>query len=136
MSKDYFKRVTKQTPTKLWINNPTPEEAHKAIDAGAVSCTTNPTFCMKMLTNESEYEGVISVINSIIKEEDNDSKAADLVQQRLAKKILDIFLPLYEKNPGEQGFVSIQGNPLADDDTDHIVDEALSYKKTGQQFYS
>ena len=134
MSKDYFIRVKKQSPTRLWINNPTPEEAQKAIDAGAISCTTNPTFCMKILTNESEYSNVISIIDGIIKEEDNDSKAADLVQQRLAKKIMDIFLKVYEKNPGQQGFVSIQGNPLADDDTDHIVNEALQYKKLGKNF--
>ncbi|MHB8279711.1 MAG: hypothetical protein ACYDIA_18950 [Candidatus Humimicrobiaceae bacterium] len=88
MSKDYFKRVSGQTPTRLWINNPIPEEACKAIDAGAISCTTNPTFCMKMLTNESEYEGVIGIIDSIIKEEESDKKAADSVQQKLVKKIL------------------------------------------------
>lgn len=134
MSKDYFKRVSEQTPTKLWINNPTPEEAHKAIDAGAISCTLNPTFCMKMLTNESEYEGVISIIDSIVKEEKNDSKVADLVQQRLAKKILDIFLPLYENNPGKEGFVSIQGDPFQDNDAEHIINEALRYRNLGKNF--
>lgn len=134
MGKDYFKRVTKQTPTRLWINNPTPEEADKAIDAGAISCTTNPTFCMKMLTNESEYSNVINLISGIIKEEDNNSKSADLVQQKLASKILDKFLPVYEKKSGEQGFVSIQGDPSFDDDTDHIVDEALRFRKLGINF--
>lgn len=134
MSNGYFKRVSELTPTRLWINNPTPQEAQKAIDAGAVSCTTNPTFCMKILTNETEYESVIGIIDNVIKGEDDDSRAADIIQQRLAKKILDIFLPLYEKSPEKQGFVSIQGNPLADDDTDHIVNEALSYKKLGSNF--
>ena len=134
MNKGYFKRLSAQTPTRLWINNPTPEEARKSILAGAISCTINPTFCMKMLTNESEYKNVINIIDSIVKEEKNDNKVADLVQQKLAKKIMDIFLPLYEHSSGQQGFVSIQGNPLTDDDTDHIVSEALRYKKLGKNF--
>ncbi|MCL5986866.1 MAG: hypothetical protein M1371_09960 [Actinobacteria bacterium] len=130
----YFKRVAELTPTRLWINNPTPEEADRAIAAGAISCTTNPTFCMKQLKAESEHDHVLKVIDDVIKEEDDDNKVADLVQQRLAKKILDKFLPLYEKKPGEQGFVSIQGDPFFDDDARHIVDEALRYQKLGKNF--
>jgi transaldolase len=134
MSKDYFLRVTKQTPTRLWINNPTPEEADKSIAGGAISCTTNPTFCMKMLTNESEHEGVINIIKSIIKEEDDDSKVGDLVQQKFVKRILDKFLPVYNKKPGRQGFVSMQGDPFYDDNAEHIVDEALRFRKLGKNF--
>lgn len=134
MNKDYFIRVTNQTPTRLWINNPTTKEAHKAIEAGAISCTTNPTFCMKQIMDESEHNYVQSVINNTIKEEDKDSKVADLVQQKLAKRIMDIFLPLYEDKPGYQGFVSIQGNPFFDDNKDHILAEALQYSKLGKNF--
>lgn len=134
MSSDYFKRVSKLSPTRLWINNPTEKEAAMAIEAGAISCTTNPTFCMKILTNESEYSSAVSVIDDVIKKEDDESRAADIIQQRLAKKILDIFLPVYEKSPGMQGFVSIQGDPLADEDTDSIVSGALSYRKLAKNF--
>ena len=31
----YFHRVSKQTPTRFWVNNPTLTEAKKAIEAGA-----------------------------------------------------------------------------------------------------
>lgn len=54
---------------RLWINNTAPQEADKTIDAGVISCTINPAFCMKMLTNELEYGNVANVIDSIIKEE-------------------------------------------------------------------
>jgi len=134
LDKGYFRRVTKQTPTKLWINNPTPEETDKAIAAGAISCTTNPTYSMKQILAESERNYVLSVIDDVIKETEDNSKAADLIQQKLAKRIMDKFLPLYEQSPGKQGFVSIQGNPLADDDPDHIIDEALRYRKVGKNF--
>lgn len=132
MKEGYFKRVNELTPTRLWINNPSPKESEVAIAAGSISCTTNPTFCMKQLMNESEHDNVIKVIDNVIKEENNDDKAADLIQQKLIKKILEYFLPLYEKNPDREGFVSIQGNPNLDDNADNIFNEALRYRKLGK----
>ena len=58
------------------------------------------------------------------------------MQQRLVKRILDAFLPLYEKQPGRQGFVSIQGDPHGDTDPDHIIEEARRYRKLGKNFIS
>ena len=39
MENTYFHRVHAQTPTRFWINNVTREQAHLAIEAGAVGCT-------------------------------------------------------------------------------------------------
>ena len=83
MSEGYFQRVTKQTPTRLRINNPTPEEASKAIASGAITCTTNPKYCMKQHIRESEQNEVNSIIDKIVKEIDDDNLAADLIQQKL-----------------------------------------------------
>jgi len=47
----YFHRVSRMTPTRLWINNVTPEEAEAAIAIGATGCTQNPTYPEKMLTH-------------------------------------------------------------------------------------
>ncbi len=134
MGNQYFHRVHRLSPTRLWINNPTPEEARKAIAAGAISCTTNPTYAFKQITNEETKEEALKIVKDAIEQTDDSDKAADLVQQRLVKRILDIFLPLYEKRPGEEGFVSIQGNPFADKDPQHIVDEALRYRRLGKNF--
>ena len=134
MKEGYFHRVNKLTPTRLWINNPTPEEAEKSITAGAISCTTNPTYCMKQHMRESEQDEVNKVIDEVIDKIDDDDVAADLVQQKLVKRIMDIFLPIYEKNPGKEGFVSIQGNPFLDDDPEHIINEALQYRKLSKNF--
>ena len=134
MSEEYFERVIKLTPTRLWINNPTPEDADKAIASGAISCTTNPTYAMKQIMAETEHDYALQVVDGVIKETDDDNKAADLIQQKLVKRIMDKFLPVYEKDPGKQGFVSIQGDPFADDDPNHIVDEALRFKKLAKNF--
>ncbi len=134
MENQYFHRVHKLSPTRLWINNPTPAEARKAIAAGAINCTTNPTYAFKQITNEETKEEALHIVEEAIKETDDDRAAADIVQQQLVKRILDIFLPLYEKQPGKEGFVSIQGDPFADKDPKHIVAEAFRYRSLGKNF--
>jgi len=113
MSEGYFHRVIRETPTRLWINNPTLEDANKAIAAGAIRCTTNPTFSAHMLKAESV--NALSVIDSIIQQTTDDKTAAELAQQRLVKRGMEKFLPLYERKPGLEDMVSIQGNPHLDE---------------------
>ena len=134
MSGDYFHRLTRETPTRLWINNPTLEDAEQAIAAGAISCTTNPTFCANMLKAKSESAHALSVIESVIRQTSDDKTAADLVQQRLVKRVMEKFLPLYARHPGQEGLVSIQGNPHQDKDPDFIVEEALGFRNLEKNF--
>lgn len=134
MEENYFLKVKELSPTRFWINNPTPVEAEKAILAGAISCTTNPTYAMKQIFKEDEKDYVLNIVDEVVKDVKDDNEACDLIQQKLVKRILNKFLPLYERNPGKEGFVSIQGNPFADDDTDHIIEEALRYRKLGKNF--
>jgi len=134
MEENYFLRVKELSPTRLWINNPTPAEADKAILAGAIGCTTNPTYAMKQILKEDEKDYVLNIVDEVVKDVKDDNEACNLIQQKLVKRILNKFLPLYERNPGKEGFVSIQGNPLADDDADHIIEEALQYRKLEKNF--
>lgn len=127
----YFHRVHKVSPTRLWINNPTRDETDLAIAAGAISCTCNPAYPMKMVQREPE-EYTFKIVDEAIKDTDDDNEAADRIMQRFIKSILEKFLPIYEKNIGKEGFVSIQGNPLFDHDPEHIVKEALKYRKLGK----
>ena len=125
MISGYFHRVTDETDTRLWINNPTIKETEMAIAAGAICCTTNPAYASKQIKRESEHDYCLQIIDEVIKETKDSKKAAVLVQRRLVKRILDKFLPLYEKNLGQFGFVSIQGDPYAEEDPNSIVSEAL-----------
>lgn len=130
MSQGYFQRVTQQSPTRLWINNPTREEARKAIAAGAISCTTNPTYTAKMLETESDRDAVISIIDQVTAKIGDDTKAASEIQRQAIKPLVEIFLPLHEQDP-LQGFVSIQGDPYAEDDYSNIVEAALADRAVG-----
>jgi transaldolase len=134
MNEGYFYRVTRETLTRLWINNPTPDDADKAITAGAISCTTNPTYCAHMIRAKSEAPRVLKLIDETIQQAPDDDTAAHLVQQRLVKPIMEKFLLLYECMHGQGGFVSIQGNPHTDGNPDHIINEALQFRKLERNF--
>jgi transaldolase len=73
-------------------------------------------------------------IHAAIQESSDDHRAADIAQQKIVKEIMDKFLDLYERDPGRQGLVSIQGDPHADENADQIVDEALRFRKLSRNF--
>ena len=112
MSEGYFKRVTQYPPTRMWINNPTLSETNKAIAAGAVSCTTNPTYCGKMLANTEMRDIVLSLIGEGKRMYGDASDIAAYAQRKSVKLLMDKFLPVYEAAGGVNGFVSLQGDPF------------------------
>jgi transaldolase len=124
MNEGYFHRVQRQSPTIFWINNPSRGEAERAIAAGAMGCTCNPSFCQKMLDHPEERLPTLSVLDSVLNETQDDSEAQSLLQRRLAAPILEKFRPLYESNPFRDGFVSLQGDPIREEDPNVILSEA------------
>jgi len=129
MKSSYFHRVSSEMPTRMWINNPTPAEAAEAISHGAISCTTNPTYTSKMLKADSEKGTMLVHAKKAAAASQDDQEAAEILQRMATKKLLEIFLPVYEKQPGMQGFVSIQGNPFKELDTDYIIQEAMDCRR-------
>jgi transaldolase len=124
MRKGYFHRVQEQSPTIFWINNPTREEADRAIAAGACGCTCNPSYCQKMIEHLGEGPYALAALEQVLRETSNDSEAESLLQRRLAKPIIDRFRPLYDRNPHRDGFVSLQGDPIHEEDANVILSEA------------
>ena len=115
MSKGYFHRVAASTPTDFWINNVTRREAKIAIEAGAISCTQNPTFPWKILNGSEDAEYAKELLDKIIKQETDDNMALTRLQKELVANICEIFIPIFEKSGGKQGWVSIQGDPFSED---------------------
>jgi transaldolase len=132
MANDYFRRLQNETPTRLWINNPTMAEIDLAIEAGAISCTSNPAYSARVL--KTEPERAARAIQAAIRESSDDARAADIAQQRIVKEVLEKFLPLYRTAPGQKGLVSIQGNPHLDEDAANIVDEAMRFRQIAPNF--
>ncbi len=127
--KPYFMRVTEQSPTMFWINNPTLEQADLAIENGALGCTNNPSYSQKMIDHPAEGEYALKVLDDTLQDVSDDRAAAIEFQARMVKPIAEKFMPLFERSGGEHGFVSIQGDPFADDDSQDIIRQALDNRK-------
>ncbi|RJP50396.1 MAG: hypothetical protein C4583_10675 [Anaerolineaceae bacterium] len=129
MNKSYFQRVTEQTPTMFWINNPTRNQADMAIAHGALGCTNNPSYTQKMLDHPEEKQFAWEMLDEAIQESANDWEAAEVFQRKMVKPVAEKFIPLFEKSEMQHGYVSIQGDPINEDDPEVIIRDAFANRK-------
>lgn len=127
----YFHRVQEETPTRFWINNPTLEQAKRALAEGAVGCTTNPSYVSKLFASPEDYRVVLRAIDLLVPYEPKDSVVAAKVQAAMVARLSDLFLPLFESSNGKAGFVTIQGDPFEETVAQRIVDEGVENRKIG-----
>ena len=132
MTSGYFHRVAQESPTRLWLNNPTSDDMDEAIAAGAINVTTNPAYCSKLIKSEPDY--VRGVIDDVIRETNDDDIAADLACQKCASRVMDRFRPLHEQSNGSHGYVTIQADPREDGDPGAIVNAALQHQGLGKNY--
>ena len=122
-SMNYFDRVRALTPTTFWVNNVTRAEAEEGLRCGALGCTQNPSYVWKMLTNDSEKDYAAGVLKECLSFSDDDNQVACELQRRLIKKVSDIFMPLWKRTHGRYGYVSIQGDPIHEENWEVILEE-------------
>src|SRR5512138_304095 len=108
MKQPYFIRVTEQSPTMFWINNPTRKQADLALEHGALGCTNNPSYTQKMLDHAEEGGYAHQILDEILQEVEDDRRAAVIFQQKMVRPIADKFRPMWENSGGKHGYVSIQ----------------------------
>jgi transaldolase len=128
-TESYFMRVTHQTPTEFWINNPTRDQADQAISQGATGCTNNPSYTQKMVDHPTEGQYAMKLLDESIREVKKEEDTIAEFQRRLVKPIAEKFLPIFQNSSGLKGFVSIQGDPIHEEDPDIIIREALENRK-------
>ncbi len=129
MENGYFHRVTRMTPSRFWINNPTRREADMALAAGATGCTCNPSYTQKMIDHPEESEYALRVLDEVLADVADDWEAVAEFQRRMVTPICEKFMPLFEASEGEMGYVSIQGDPIREHDPQVIIDEARANLK-------
>lgn len=126
----YFHRVSRETPTEFWINNPTLAEAEAALKAGAVGATTNPTYPTRLLKEEAGY--MVGLIDKALADIHNDERVADTVYQQTVARLQRLFHPTYTRSNRRFGYVAIQGDPRMNADPEAIVEGAHRYRQMGE----
>lgn len=125
----YFHRVARQTPTRLWINNPTPAQAKSALQAGALGASTNPTYPARLVKEDPVY--FFDLLDPLLEEHD-DETAASLLYQRAVARLAKIYEPLFRQTQGGEGYVAIQGDPRVNDDPQAILTGAAIFYQLGE----
>ncbi len=66
-----------------------------------------------------------------MREVDDDTEAHCEFQRRIIKYTVDQFRPMFEASGGVNGYVSIQGDPVNEDDPEVVISEARKNKSLG-----
>lgn len=132
MKASYFIRVSRQTPTKFWINNPSRVQAGLAIAHGAAGCTCNPSYTQKMVDYPEERDYALRLLDEAIQETERDKYTAEVFQRKLVAPIAECFLPVFTNSAGVDGSVSIQADPIDDEDPEEILRQARDNQAVGK----
>ncbi len=114
-------------PTDFWNDSCSVEELAYAIQHGAVGATSNPTIVEQVLSQERPlwkdriYEMIAD--HASWSDEDVTSK----IFEEIALKGAELLLPVFERENGLKGRLSIQTNPSYYRNVDAMVEQAVRY---------
>ncbi len=127
MYKSPLHQTVSTTPTDYWNDSCSIEELSYAIEHGAVGATSNPTIVLGVLKKEMhlwrERIGEIIAENPTAGEEEITWQ---LVEE-IAVKAAELLLPVFEREQGLKGRLSIQTNPAFYRNAEAITRQAVHF---------
>lgn len=115
------------TPTDLWNDSCSVEELTYAISHGAVGATSNPTIVLNVLKQEMELWE--DRLHQII-DENPDWTEEDItwkIFEEIGVKGAELLYPVFKRENGEKGRLSIQTNPINYRNADALVEQAVHF---------
>lgn len=97
--------------TKLWLDSVDPELVTHAFDQGATGATSNPIIVSDII----KAGGFDDRIAQHIDEGLDDDAIAWALTDHLVQSAQDVFLPVWERTKGNDGYVSFELDPLLED---------------------
>ena len=92
------------------------------IDDGIVGMTSNPAIFQKAIANSDLYD---DQLQELAQREDDPKEIFWEVARTDIQAACDIFMPVYERTGGEDGFISLEVQPDIAYDTQATIDEAM-----------
>ena len=115
------------TATDYWNDSCSVEELTYAIERGAVGATSNPTIVLGVLKKEMRLWR--DRIHQIVAENPtwSETEITWKVIEELAVKGAELLLPVFEREKGRKGRLSIQTNPALYRNAQAIVEQAVHF---------
>ncbi len=124
-----LQKMAKTTDTDYWNDSCAISELKYAIPNGAVGATTNPVIVLNVL--KKEYDLWEDRILEIIKDNptfDEDEVSWQLIEE-MAVKGAELLKPVFERENGMKGRISIQTNAKYYRDADRMAEQAVKFDK-------
>jgi transaldolase len=120
-----LRKMVSTTPTCLWNDSCSIEELSYSMSHGAVGATCNPVIVGQVLKKEMHLWR--DRIPQIITENPcaSDSEIAWKLTEEMSKKAAELLLPIFEREEGRNGRLSIQTDPRLYRDAKGIVEQAV-----------
>jgi len=120
--------MTRTTPTVLWNDSCSLKELGESIERnGAVGATCNPVIVLEVLKKEMPlWKDRIPLLVRELPQASEDEIAWRLVEE-MSKEAAKLLLPVFEKEKGRNGRLSIQTDPRLYRDPDAILRQALRF---------
>jgi transaldolase len=113
--------------TDLWNDSCSVKELSYAIEHGAAGATSNPVIVGEVLGKEMDrWEGRIKQIVSEMPNATEDEIAWKVVEE-MSVAAAKLLMPVFEREKGKKGRLSIQTDPRFYRDADRIVEQAVHF---------
>jgi transaldolase len=121
--------MTQTTPTCLWNDSASISELKYSLENGAVGATCNPVIVVSVL--KKEFDTWKGRIQSLAKEfpTATEGEIAWKVVREMSANAAALLKPVFDKQNGKNGRLSIQTDPRLYRDTDAIVKQALEFDR-------
>ena len=115
------------TPTDFWNDSCSITELSDAIQRGAVGATTNPSIVLEVLKKEMHLWR--DRIPALAEENPTWSEVdvAWKLTQEMAQRGAELLRPVFERERGRKGRLSIQTSPLLYRDAEALVEQAMGF---------
>ena len=119
--------MTLMSPTEFWNDSCSASDLGMAIDNGATGGTSNPTIVTEVLNREMDVwrPRIVSLIR------ENPTATEDMIAWKIMEEVTinaaKLLRPIYEKNNGRNGRLSLQTNTKYYRDAKSIVEQAIYF---------
>jgi len=115
--------------TKLWLDSIDPDLIRANRTAGATGATSNPIIVADLLAT-GRFDKDIEIM---VRQGLDDNRIAWLMTDKLVRDAQRVFMPVWEKTRGNDGYVSFEVDPLLEDPAANLsqADRVSQYIRLG-----
>lgn len=122
-------QMTQTTPTRLWNDSAAIEELTYSIEHGAVGATCNPSIAVTVLKQEMPVwkPRILELAKSF--PQATEDEIAWMIVEEMSANAARLLLPVFEREHGRNGRLSIQTDPRNYRNSDAMLTQAIRFSR-------